>query len=200
MKYFKKIGISLLAILVIVIIFVIWNSNKTERKILSIVNNFDFNNPESVNSISEISKLREKAIPALQDLINSQSSSERYVSVIAMSGILTDNENLSKTITSILKQNKDEKDDNLRMLVGVTLLSFGEKEGIPILISCLDSKENVRFSEPPELVKERSLAYLVQYTDYDGVNRQKWENWWVHNRSFICWDRSKKIFELNLPY
>ncbi|MBZ9572477.1 HEAT repeat domain-containing protein [Patescibacteria group bacterium] len=191
----------LIIILIIVGGIIWWWAYKRPKEAIksqinSVIAGFDFNNPQSFYSVSEISEIGKEAIPILQEMINSDSISERWAAIISLPGILRDNEDLKDTIIPSLKQRIDDEDDTLKMLVGAQLVSFGEKEGIPVLISCLGSEEITHFGAPPELVKERSLLYLQNYTDFDGKTIQEWQQFWENNKNQFSWNENKEIFEV----
>lgn len=190
----KKIKIFIL-LLLIGGGFLFWYFKRPER-INELVKSFNFNDYQSFYSLSKISSWEKEALPVLEPFLESESVSERWASVFALSEISKENETLKDVIIPVLRQLKQDKDDNIRMLVGATLISLGEKEGIPILISCLKSKEIVHFSESTELVKDGSRAYLIQHTDYDGINFDKWQSWWGNNQHLIFWDQPQKTFWL----
>ena len=196
MKRLKVIGIIIFGVALLAAI--LCYLNRPERVISLAVKKLDFSNSQSsyVVLVSKITNLGEGAIPVLVRLIKSESTIERWTAIVSLSNILKEKEDLTDTIIPIFKQSIDDKDDNLRMLIGAELISWGEIEGIPILISCLNSEEAIYFSQPQELVKEGARGYLMEYTDYDGINFQKWQNWWGNNQGLILWSESEKSFEL----
>jgi hypothetical protein len=182
--------------------FVWWESKEPQTeetikdKIFSVIAGFDFTDPNSFHSVSGVSELGDKSVSILKDLIKSKNISERWAAVILLPQLLRDDKISREDVVPSLKETANDSDDTLKMLTGVQLASLGEKEGIKILISCLDSEQTTHFGEPPELVKDRSLIYLMHYTDFKGTTSQEWQTWWGNNNNFLSWNKKQNIFEI----
>ncbi len=204
MKSFKSIEAVLAFLLMIAVVFGVWHSRETKPeeetvkdKIFSVLAGFDFRDPESFSSVSQIEELGEKTVPVLQGLLDSDSISERWAAVILLPRFAAQNEELVPSVVSGLTKTLDDHDDTLRMLSAVQLASLGEKDGIRVLIESLSSEETTHFGEPPELVRERALIYLQHYTDFNGTSLSAWESWWQENQTGLFWNAEKKVFETN---
>ncbi len=88
---------------------------------------------------------------------------------------------------------------SFRLMAAVTLITMGDKEGIPVLIDLLESDEQMFLWEPPMPVCAYANEFLVRYTEkdfeyscapgqFDVEARQQWEAWWNENSERIGWD------------
>lgn len=90
---------------------------------------------------------------------------------------------------------------SFRLMAAVTLVTMGDKEGIPVLIDLLGSDELFFLSEPPMLVCTYANEFLVRYTEKDFgyscapgqfnmESKYQWEAWWEENSASVQWDAS----------
>lgn len=204
MKKYKTIEIILIILFILLLCFGAWNyffqkpkeETTIKDQIFSIIAGFDFSDPESFTAVSEINDLGEESVPVLQELIKSESISNRWAAIILLPRFVENNPELKPTVVNSLQETVDDENDTLRMLTGAQLLSLGEKQGIPILMSCLSSTEATHFGEPPELVKERSLFYLQYYTKSERETEKGWQDWWEQRKEKLVWNEEKEIFEI----
>jgi HEAT repeat protein len=204
MKSFKPIEVILALLLITAVIFGIWHSRRAKPaeetvkdKIFSVLAGFDFRDPQSFSSISQIEELGEKTVPVLQDLLESESISERWAAIILLPRFAAQNEELVPDVVAGLKETLDDSDATLRMLSAVQLASLGEKEGIRVLIDSLSSEESTHFGSPPELIRERALVYLRYYTGFEGASQAEWQAWWQENQADLFWNKKLGVFEIN---
>lgn len=196
MKYRQKLEIW--AVFIMIVVGILSFQDYRENKMIeTTLSNFDLNKTQNLASISKIIDLVD--VSSWIEMANSESDSEHWAGIYSLFQLLKKDESLKETVVPIFEQYKDDEDDNIRMLAGAGILYSGKKEGISVLISCLESEQIVHFSQPPELVKEGARSYLKEYTDYDGINFQKWQSWWQENKNKIFWSESKNSFELKRP-
>lgn len=212
----KYILIIVLLLLVITGLFIFWPKQKQkeekqdlESQVQSIVAKFDLNEPRSFYSVSEVAELGEEIIPDLKEMAESDSLYDQWTAVITLSTLLRKNPELKGKIIPTLEQGLKNKNSTLRMLSAAQLLSFGEKRGVPILISNLGSEEITIFSDPPHLIAEQSNLYLKHFTgqdfgfDYNKLENgreeviQDWQQWWSENKEVLLWNEDKGIFEIS---
>jgi len=196
MKYRKKLEICAVVIVIVAGIFSFQNYRKN-KMIETTISDFDLNNIQNLASLLKIIDLVD--ISSWIDMANNESASDRWAGIYSLFELLKKDESLKETLIPIFKKHKESEDDNIRMLAGAGLVHSGRKEGILVLISCLESEEVVYFSQPPELLKEEARSYLKEYTDYDGINFKKWQNWWQDNQDKIFWNENTRSFELKKP-
>ncbi len=200
----KKIIFFIIFILLTFSVFFVWQKSQKPQieeesvrdQIFSVISDFDFNDPKSFYSIADIEDLGgEETLIVLQDLIKSKSVSERWAAIVLLPKILKNNDLLREEVISNLRYGLNDENDTLKMLASAQLLSLGEKDGLPVLISSLNSEETTHFGEPPELVKDRSLIYLRHYTNYNGETFDEWQEWWNNKKELLFWNESLEIFE-----
>ena len=196
MEYRQKLEICAVVIMIVTGIFSFQNYRKN-KMIETTISNFDLNNIQNLASLSKIIDLVD--VSSWINMVNNESDSERWAGIYALFELLKKDESLKETVLPIFGQHKDSEDDNIKMLAGAGLVHSGKKEGILVLISCLESEEVVYFSQPSELLKEEARSYLKEYTDYDGINFGKWQNWWEDNQDKISWNENIGSFELKKP-
>ncbi len=201
----KKIISFIIFILIGLSVIFVWkNSQKPQieeesvrDQIFSIISDFNFNDPKSFYSISDIGDLGgEETLVVLQELIKSKSVSDRWAAIVLLPKILKNNDSFKEEVFSSLRYGLNDENDTLKMLTGAQLISLGEKDGLPALISSLNSNKTTHFGEPPELVKDRSLIYLHHYTNYNGEVFDEWQKWWDNNKELLFWNESLEIFEI----
>lgn len=196
MEYRQKLEILAVIIMIVTGIFA-FQDYRENKMIETTISNFDLNNIQNLASLSKIIDLVD--VSFWKDMVKSESDSERWAGMYALFELLKKDESLKETVVPIFEQYKDDEDDNIRTLAGAGLVHSGKKEGILVLISCLESEEVVYFSQPPESLKEEARSYLKEYTDYDGINFGKWQNWWEDNQDKISWNENIGSFELKKP-
>lgn len=196
MEYRKKLEICAVVIMIVAGIFSFQNYRKN-KMIETTISNFNLNNIQNLASLLKIIDLVD--VSSWIDMANNESISDRWAGIYSLFELLKKDESLKETLIPIFKEHKESEDDNIRMLAGAGLVHSGEKEGILVLISCLESEEVVYFSQPPESLKEEARSYLKEYTDYDGINFGKWQNWWQNNQDKILWNENIGSFELKKP-
>lgn len=196
MEYRKKLEICAVVIMIVAGIFSFQNYRKN-KMIETTISNFNLNNIQNLASLLKIIDLVD--VSSWIDMANNESISDRWAGIYSLFELLKKDESLKETLIPIFKEHKESEDDNIRMLAGAGLVHSGEKEGILVLISCLESEEVVYFSQPPESLKEEARSYLKEYTDYDGINFGKWQNWWQNNQDKIFWNENIGSFELKKP-
>ena len=196
MEYRKKLEICAVVIVIVAGIFSFQNYRKN-KMIETTISNFNLNNIQNLASLSKIIDLVD--ISSWIGMADNESASDRWAGIYSLFELLKKDESLKETLIPIFKEHKESEDDNIRMLAGAGLVHLGKKEGILVLISCLESEEVVYFSQPPESLKEEARSYLKEYTDYDGINFKKWQNWWQDNQNKISWNENTGSFELKKP-
>jgi hypothetical protein len=196
MNYRQKLEIFAVLIVILAGVFAFQDYRRNEM-IEATITNFDLNNVSNLASLFKIIDLVE--ISRWQEMVRSNSDSESWAGIYALFELLKKDGGLKETVVPVFKDYKESENYNIRMLAGAGLVYSGEIEGIPVLISCLKSEETVYFSQPPELVKEKARSYLKAYTDYDGINFSKWNNWWQDNKDKIFWNEKIGSFELKKP-
>jgi len=165
-------------------------------QIHSVIAGLDLDNLQSLNKIYELAELGEEAIPELQEIIEQGSISEKGLAIIALSSFLEEKPDLKNNILPILKQALVDENDDVKMLAAGQLISFGEKDSFPVLISLLEVEKTTIFSESAKPIKEQSLEYLQKFTNYDGQTPQEWQNWWEENQDSLFWNEKQEIFQI----
>ena len=155
MEYRKKLEICAVIIMIVAGIFSFQNYRKN-KMIETTISNFNLNNIQNLASLLQIIDLVD--VSSWIDMANNESVSERWAGVYSLFELLKKDESLKETLLPIFKEHKESEDDNIRMLAGAGLVHSGVKEGILVLISCLESEEVVYFSQPPELLKEEAYS------------------------------------------
>ncbi|MFP3950021.1 MAG: hypothetical protein ACLFUZ_02930 [Candidatus Micrarchaeia archaeon] len=133
-------------------------------------------------------------------LLESNDSYAKWTGLYVLSNIAynttpEEQEEIKQGISPFLEGNLS----SFRLMAAVTLVTMGDKEGIPVLIDLLGSDEQMFLWEPPILVCSYANEFLVRYTEkdfeyscapgqFDAEARQQWEAWWNENSEKIEWD------------
>ncbi|MFO7773024.1 MAG: hypothetical protein R6V59_03650 [Dehalococcoidia bacterium] len=170
-------------------------SEDLEKQIQSVVAGFDFNNPRSFHSVAEIADLGEDTIPIVKEMANSDSLFDRWAAIIALSTLLRKNQNLREEILPVFEKVLEDENENLRLVAGAELVSLGDKEGIPTLISLLESERITSFGNP-EPLGYRSNICLKHYTGQNFSTKNGWQGWWDSNKDSLFWNSQTEMFEV----
>jgi len=168
-----------------------------ELEVLGIINSYNEKTSESrVQTLEKLSALGEIAIPALTKQIDSPISKNRYIAYRAVA-ILADkvSPEKRKELLDILKKGLTDSEPVLRLTNSLLLLSFGEKDGIPIMITGFDYKDLIMDTEPPIMADSFAQIILNLYTnEVVADNKLAWQDWWDKNKENIIWDEQQKKF------
>jgi len=156
----------------------------------------EFSNLQNLYNTYKLVELEEEAISELTELLNSNVISERWAAVVSLAALLRENPELEETIVPTLERALEDGDDTIKMVAAAQLLSLGKKEGFPVLIVLLESEGTVFSSEPSEQIKDPSLAFLHQFTEFGGRTSQEWQEWWDQNKNSLFWNSEQGIFQI----
>ncbi len=85
---------------------------------------------------------------------------------------------------------------SLRTLAAGTLIGWGEKEAIPVLIDSLTSEELLPYSEPPTPLLVLAAEALPYYTGEDfGVSQKDWLAWFDTTGDKLSWNEESQTYE-----
>ncbi len=165
-KTYKFLLPAVAALVLAVVLFIFWlgSESDTEARIEEILAEFDASNPRSFYLVSGITDLGKAAVPVLEEMAESGSLYERWAAYVSLPTLLREKAVLEKEVLPVLRKDLEDNDPSLRLLASAQLVSFGEKETIPVLISLLDSEKVTLFSDPPQLVGEQANLYLKHFT------------------------------------
>lgn len=100
----------------------------------------------------------------------------------------------------------DDQNQAYVTLAAGTLIGWGDKNAIPVLIESLTSKEAIPFSDPPSPLAQLASKALPYYTGKDfGLSattteeelnnaQAEWKMWWSSNNENIQWDDEAKKY------
>ncbi len=95
---------------------------------------------------------------------------------------------------------------NERLLAAESLIAYGDRDGVPVLIGLLDSQQLVKGSHPPRRVWEIVREALLRFTEEEfglleaqdaptaAATRPAWESWWVENGESLRFDKAAKKY------
>lgn len=165
--------------------------NKTEQAI----SGFDGINIYTLDS-NKIIEAGKPAIPYLAKMLENESSSVRWAAVTGLAAI-GHQLNASNEVLPHLKKAMDDSDISVRVTAAELVMSFHDKDGIPVLISALDSEEQMKPSEPPMPVKSYCAEMLVLFTGQDyGTDKAAWQSWWDENKDNLNWNSENEKFTI----
>lgn len=181
------------------------NVDKTNLE--EIFNSFDAENPVTFNRAEELIDLGKDQIPALLKKLKEKDIYTKWASLYALSrlGYDSDQETKNQIINGVKAEINNEAESIKIMSAGI-LVIFGDKEGIPILIEGLKTKEQLLLTEPPLLICQYSkdtLEYYLQETfgnecnweEVDQNTYDEWNKWWQENNTYLVWNDEKNIYE-----
>jgi HEAT repeat protein len=152
------------------------------------------------STFSNVNLLLETTTADMLPLLESNDSYEQWTGLYVLSNIAYnatpgEHEEIKEALSPFIRGNLS----SFKMIAAVTLITMGDKEGIPALIDLLGSDEPMFLWEPPVLVCNHANEFLVRYTEkdfgyscapgqFDAEARQQWEAWWNENSEKIAWD------------
>lgn len=195
----------LLATILLIVTFLLFSAKKPpleEKKgvggigeeVSSVVKNFEALTAPALgeeqiaemgDKAEEVIKLGETAVDPLLLQLSHQNIKVRWLAVYALArlGHEVSKKDKEKIAAAFQKFVAKEESLALKRQAATALVSFGDKEAIPLLIECLSGDEVLLFSEPPKSLDEFCLETLKFYTaqnfDYD---QSLWQDWWQKNK------------------
>ena len=167
-------------------------TTESKAKVDSAVNGFDGINLNTLD-LDKLIALGKSAVPTLTNLLNSTNASTRYAAVLGL-GAIGHNDASANVLTS-LKKVLTDSDINVKIASAELVMSFGDKEGIPVLIETLNSTEILKATEPAMPANSYSSLILTRYTDQIfAVDKAKWQEWWLANKDKLKWNKENEIF------
>ncbi|MBD3389492.1 hypothetical protein GF415_00870 [Candidatus Micrarchaeota archaeon] len=163
----------------------------------SVLSSYDENDSSSFSNVNQLLG----TTPAdMLPLLESNDSYHQWTGLYILSNIAynatpEEQEEIKQGISPFLEGNLS----SFRLMAAVTLVTMGDKEGIPMLIDLLGSDEQMFLWEPPMPVCAYANEFLVRYTEkdfeyscapgqFDAEARQQWEAWWNENSQQVTWD------------
>ncbi len=101
----------------------------------------------------------------------------------------------------------EDDNDAIATIAAATLLGWGKKEAIPILIESIIIEDTIPYSEPPMAIGSLALRSLPLYTEQDFGDdavtsdeelnnvQAEWKMWWSSNNSNLTWNSETKSYE-----
>ena len=207
----KKIKIVLLAVIVVLIAVVaatLWfflKKDDTKGKKIDVsaaeaITSFDGQAID--NSFTKLDyytlqpSLHEEAAQEAVKHIQDKDQGKRFAAIylLTLTGDKDDRSELAKVL-------EDENKAYATVAAG-TLIGWGDKNAIPILIESLSSKDSIPYSDPPTSLAQLAYKALPYYTGKDfGLTAAKSEEeinnaqaeykmWWSSNNEKLQWDEA----------
>lgn len=172
-------------------------STSNKELVDSVLSSYDENDSSTFSNVNQLLG----TTPAdMLPLLESNDSYHQWTGLYILSNIAynatpEEQEEIKQGISPFLEGNLS----SFRLMAAVTLVTMGDKEGIPVLIDLLGSDEQMFLWEPPMPVCAYANEFLVRYTEkdfeyscapgqFDAEARQQWEAWWNENSEHTEWD------------
>jgi len=134
------------------------------------------------------------AIPVLEELLAQGDRAARWAALVALSAVGHEC-NAAKAVLPLLKTPLSDPDISMKVTAAELVTSFGDKDGIPVLIDAVDSAlPNLRPAEPPTSVCTQAISVLRHYTGQVFTEETQWQDWWEANRYSLEWDPKHERF------
>ena len=167
-------------------------TNESRAAVQNITSSFDGINLYTLD-IDSLVQIGKPAIPTLANMLDDTDASKRYAAVMGLSAI--GHNDSSANVLSYLKKALADSDANVRVTAAELVMSFGDKEGIPVLIAELENTAILKPSEPVMPVNSYASLVLTRYTDQTfAVDKAQWQEWWNTNKGKINFDKENGKF------
>lgn len=168
-------------------------TNESRAQVQNITSSFDGINLYTLD-LNQLIAIGKPAVPTLANMLNDSNSDKRYAAVMGLSAI--GHNDSSVNVLAYLKKAMNDSDVNIRVTAAEIVMSFGDKEGIPVLIAELENTAILKPSEPIMPINAYASMVLTTYTGQNlGVDKAKWQDWWNTNKDKLKWDKSDGKFK-----
>jgi hypothetical protein len=167
-------------------------TNESRAQVQNVTSSFDGVNLYTLD-LDQLIAIGKPAVPTLANMLNDSDASKRYAAVLGLSAI--GHKDTSINVLSDLKKALGDSDVNVRVTAAELVMSFGDKEGIPVLIAELENTAILKPSEPVMPINSYASLVLTRYTDQTfAVDKAKWQEWWLTNKDKLRWDKENGKF------
>ena len=167
-------------------------TNESRAQVQNITSSFDGINLYTLD-LNQLIAIGKPAVPTLANMLNDSNSSKRYAAIMGLSAI--GHNDTSVNVLSDLKKALGDSDVNVRVTAAELVMSFGDKEGIPVLIAELENTATLKPSEPVMPINSYASLVLTRYTDQTfAVDKAKWQEWWLANKDKLKFDKENGKF------
>ncbi len=168
-------------------------TNESKAAVVTIVSGYDGVNINTLN-LDALTAVGKFAVPTLVKMLDSNNSNERYAAVVGLSAV---GHNSSVSVLSYLKDAMTDTDVNVRVTAAELAMSFGSKDGIPVLIAELENTAILKPSEPVMQINSHCAMVLQAYTNQTfGVDKAQWNAWWDNNKNNLKWNKTNGKFTI----
>ena len=171
-------------------------TNESKAAVQNITGAYDGVNINTLN-LSALTMVGKFAVPTLAKILENESSTadQKYAALLGLSAI--GHNDSSVNVLSYLKGALDDSDVNVRVTAAELVMSFGAKEGIPVLIAELENEAIMKPSEPVMPIKSHCAILLERYTTQAfGVDKAQWTSWWDTNKNNLKFNKEDGKFTL----
>lgn len=165
---------------------------ESKAQVDAVASGFDGINLNTLD-IDKLVALGKQAVPTLTNMLNSSTASTRYAAVLGL-GAIGHNDAGANVLTP-LKKALTDSDINVKVASAELVMSFGSKDGIPVLIETLNSTEILKATEPAMPANSYSSLILTRYTDQTfAVDKAAWQTWYDANKDKLKWSKENEKF------
>jgi len=157
-------------------------TNESRAAVESVVSAYDGINLYTLN-LSALVMIGKPAVPSLARILENENSTatQKYASLLGLSAVAR---NTSVNVLGYLKKALNYSDVNVRVTAAELVMSYGDKEGIPVLIAELENNAILKPSEPVMPINSYCAMVLERYTSQTfGTNKAQWQSWWDTNKN-----------------
>jgi len=158
-----------------------------------VVAGFDGLNISSLD-LDRIAEHGAGSIPACAGMLLDAERTVRWSGVMALSALGHETGAVLPALLA-LRVALFDPDVSVRVTAAELVMSFGDRSGIPILISALSCPGMLHPSEPPLPVCTQALDILREYTGHSYEDPSEWQSWWEANGDQLAWDGDNEKFQ-----
>ncbi len=165
----------------------------------SVLDSYDENDSSSFDNVN---LLLVTEVEDMLPLLDENDTLAQWTALYVLSNIAYDADEETKAeVKEKLRPFLDGKQISFRLMAAITLVTMGDKDGVPVLIELLGDENYLMLSEPPALICQYSNYMLTRYTgadfdfhcfpgDIDLESQARWESWWAVNGDRLVWDEA----------
>lgn len=171
-------------------------TNESRAAVQNIIENYDGVNINTLN-LSALIALGKSVVPTLVRVLEDVNSTpdQKHAALLGLSAI--GHNDSSVNVLSYLKGALDDDNVNVRVTAAELVMSFGDKDGIPVLIAELENDAILKPSEPVMPIKSACALVLIKYTAQNfGVDKAQWQSWWESNKTNLKFNKENGKFTI----
>ena len=162
----------------------------TPSSIKTIIQDYDVENPKSLQDFELLVMQGESAIAEVEQYITSGEPRERFLAVYVIGRVGTTD--TVKPLESLLSDDNEQ----VRVAAAGTLANKGYVATLPVLIAAVSSTGTFAWLHPQRDIADFAVEVLAVYTGQTfGTDQAAWQQWWDETDVQLSWNAATKTYQ-----